>query len=609
MASCHPEAESIDALAYKANENDGWGLMATDGEILVPSGSFEQQPTTVVNGMFSLPDAKGYCQLYSISQPTRPVSPRRFARIGHFFDKVTLAQETLQSPIYLIDKTGKNIASTGQYPQYDIVLAHNFRNGRALVGTRNGKYGYIDTDGQMVVPPLYDIAYDFCEGLALVGLTNAQGETAYQLIDLDGQVRLPIALSHCLLDYRMKERLLMFRNLDTGQCGYVDEEGSPVVFLPEEVHESYAIETGMAVFQTSEGTGIIDRNGQVLIPAQYEDAFVAGQDRIALRTPQGWGIAHADGTLCSPTYYEAIGHFYSSGWAVARSRGEYLLVNKDGQPAGTDMYARIVEDPTANGEVPQVFICQNRTGGVKQAAGHETDTSSAASAGKQQAEGAASTDDRLLTSPNGKLVEENELPSHSVVRSDEWKQIGRQSPFYEEANKVLSGKLEETDAENRRMILNYVEHLRTSYTTKDIDFLEQLFSENALIIVGTVIRTSVEKNDSYLSPTQVVYNVKSKRQYLDRLKQVFKANRSIQLKFSDFHIMRHPTQMGIYGVSLRQGYESDIYSDDGYLFLLWDFRDKTAPKIHVRTWQPAMTDGHTPLPEDEIFNIQNFNLQ
>ena len=63
------------------------------------------------------------------------------------------------------------------------------------------------------------------------------------------------------------------------------------------------------------------------------------------------------------------------------------------------------------------------------------------------------------------------------------------------------------------------------------------------------------------------------------------------------------------GVSLRQAYRSDLYSDDGYLFLLWDFRNPAMPQIHVRTWQPAFPDGHTPLPEDEILDIRNFNLQ
>ena len=147
------------------------------------------------------------------------------------------------------------------------------------------------------------------------------------------------------------------------------------------------------------------------------------------------------------------------------------------------------------------------------------------------------------------------------------------------------------------------------YPTKDIDFLEQLFSEEALIVVGTVIRKAPSNERLYLSSEQVRYSVKSKREYLNHLKTIFKRNQRIDVKFNDFTIKRHPTKKGIYGVSVKQSYKSDTYSDEGYLFLLWDFRDQTAPRIHVRTWQPRMVDEHTPLPEQEIFNIGSFNLE
>lgn len=76
------------------------------------------------------------------------------------------------------------------------------------------------------------------------------------------------------------------------------------------------------------------------------------------------------------------------------------------------------------------------------------------------------------------------------------------------------------------------------------------------------------------------------------------------MTFSDFHIMRHPSIKGIYGVSLRQKYSTDKYSDDGYLFLLWDFRNPSMPLIHVRTWQP-----HCIVAEGEdIINISDFNF-
>lgn len=70
--------------------------------------------------------------------------------------------------------------------------------------------------------------------------------------------------------------------------------------------------------------------------------------------------------------------------------------------------------------------------------------------------------------------------------------IAKDNPFYKEAAKVLKGKMSVDDAKNRRMILNYCEHFRTAYTTKDIDFLRQVFSDKALIIVGNMVKPAAD---------------------------------------------------------------------------------------------------------------------
>ena len=184
------------------------------------------------------------------------------------------------------------------------------------------------------------------------------------------------------------------------------------------------------------------------------------------------------------------------------------------------------------------------------------------------------------------------------------RKIAQGSPFYTEATKILQGRLTETDAAHRRQILNYCEHLRTAYTTKDIDFLRQVFSDDALIIVGNVVKVS-KGSGRVSADSRVSYALHTKHGYLARLAKVFAMNRQLDVKFSDFHIMRHPTKDGIYGVSLRQRYSSDRYADDGYLFLLWDFRNPSMPLIHVRTWQPSATVGGS----DGVVDISDFNLE
>lgn len=207
-----------------------------------------------------------------------------------------------------------------------------------------------------------------------------------------------------------------------------------------------------------------------------------------------------------------------------------------------------------------------------------------------------------VDAPQAKLSQPRQPKAETLPQAD-LKSMARNNPFYAEAAKIMQGKLDETDAKRRRVILNYCEHFRTAYTTKDIDFLRQVFSDQALIIVGHVVKE--KKGGTPVSgDARVTYALHTKRDYLQRLGQVFATNKSIQVKFSDFHIMRHPTMDGIYGVTLRQRYQSDRYQDDGYLFLLWDFRTPSMPVIHVRTWQPSKTTD-----ADDVIDISDFNLE
>lgn len=169
---------------------------------------------------------------------------------------------------------------------------------------------------------------------------------------------------------------------------------------------------------------------------------------------------------------------------------------------------------------------------------------------------------------------------------------------------VIKSNLELTDLRRRQMILDYVEQFRTAYNQKDINFLTQVFSDDALIITGRVI---TQKQAEGFSSQKIVYNKQSKQQYLTNLNKVFKTTSYIKVTFDDVEVMRHPVNANFYGVTLHQGYTSNRYHDDGYLFLLWDFTDEAHPQVHVRTWQPDKVGGK-PLPKDEIFTLSDFDI-
>lgn len=168
--------------------------------------------------------------------------------------------------------------------------------------------------------------------------------------------------------------------------------------------------------------------------------------------------------------------------------------------------------------------------------------------------------------------------------------------------KVMSSALTVDDVIRRQLILEYVERFRNAYNLKDLDFLETIFSDDALIITGKVVKRV--KSEVRISNTDIVYKKQNKKEYLTGLANVFKANKRINVVFDEIKVTRHPAKEDFYGVTLKQGWTSDRYSDIGYLFLLWDFTNEEAPQIHVRTWQPdAFIEAG-----GEVFSVDDFDI-
>ena len=152
------------------------------------------------------------------------------------------------------------------------------------------------------------------------------------------------------------------------------------------------------------------------------------------------------------------------------------------------------------------------------------------------------------------------------------------------------------DLDRRMQILHWVEQFRNAYCQKDINFMEAVFSEDALIVTGKVV-----KRVNYEGP-KVQYNVMGKQQYMANLRRVFARNSYVNVHFDDIEVVRHASKPNFYGVTLKQGWNSSTYSDEGIVFIVWDFTDEFNPKILVRTWQPMDVE------EKDVFKLSNFKL-
>ena len=79
------------------------------------------------------------------------------------------------------------------------------------------------------------------------------------------------------------------------------------------------------------------------------------------------------------------------------------------------------------------------------------------------------------------------------------------------------------------------------------------------------------------------------------------------MQFKEIRVRRHKKIPEVYGITLRQDWRTPHYHDEGYLFLLIDFRQIDQPLIRVRTWQPEEYDGK-PLAEEDIITMDQFPI-
>ena len=146
------------------------------------------------------------------------------------------------------------------------------------------------------------------------------------------------------------------------------------------------------------------------------------------------------------------------------------------------------------------------------------------------------------------------------------------------------------DLDKRMQIVEWCQYLQQAYCDKDIKFIDDVFSEDALILVGKLTTTRKRINDRVVLKTESTYKQLSKKEYIDGLRTAFNENSYVNVKFDDFQVVRHGTNPNFYGVTLKQTWRSTRYGDTGILFLIWDFTDEDNPKIHVRVWQHQEQD-------------------
>lgn len=155
----------------------------------------------------------------------------------------------------------------------------------------------------------------------------------------------------------------------------------------------------------------------------------------------------------------------------------------------------------------------------------------------------------------------------------------------EAMNGVALGHLDWSE-KSRTRIVGFLEDYRTAYATKNLEYLDKVFDDNAVIVLGKRLQVAPQLNkEGYMNNHRVQFTQLTKREFLRNLRRQFQSKDYINLHFSQNRIYQLQKGVERYGIEIKQDYYSSNYGDTGYLTLIFDLTNPDQPVIHVRTWQ------------------------
>ena len=162
----------------------------------------------------------------------------------------------------------------------------------------NGKYGFVDLNGEEIIPLIYDYADDFREGLALVEVNNEYG-----FIDKEGKVVIPFRNHEWCKGF--SEGLASFRV--SGKYGFINKKGKWEIVTMFDNAEQF--EQGVSIASIDNKYGVIDKKGKTIIPFKYE-YMRRGYNRnfFEVKLHNKYGIINGNGDIIIPIKYDYIDH-------------------------------------------------------------------------------------------------------------------------------------------------------------------------------------------------------------------------------------------------------------------------------------------------------------
>lgn|GEM_PF-1221430 len=224
----------------------------------------------------------------------------------------------------LLNKQGKAVASLKGYDSVSWTVSDG-----VLAVMKNDKVGYINTQGKLVVPAIYDNlidpddkydetwSHDASEGRIVVAKNGKYG-----IIDTSNKVILPFTSKYSFID-GVKGGMALVQS-QSGKYGFVDKNGKEVIppkYQGTSGHFGgyYGFQQGLAGMYDGKKWGYITKSGKVAVPFIYDEIRPFSEGVAGVLKNGKWGFIDGSNKTVIP--------FQFSDKNVARYSVNYMGAN------------------------------------------------------------------------------------------------------------------------------------------------------------------------------------------------------------------------------------------------------------------------------------------
>ena len=200
----------------------------------------------------------------------------------------------------------------------------------------DGKWGYIDTTGQIVIKPQFDSAWIFSEGLAYVQIDDKKALYKNAYIDKTGQIVIAPKKRISFYSGGFSDglaRISCYMAEESGiiKEGWINKEGNVVIKPQFDSLYCGDFSEGLAAVGLNNIWGYIDKKGIFVINQQFTSACRFSEELASVSFNDIiWGYTNKSGYIVIPFQYNNATPF-SEGLAAVKIKSKWGFINKKGE--------------------------------------------------------------------------------------------------------------------------------------------------------------------------------------------------------------------------------------------------------------------------------------